>query len=91
MILLHKKYYQRDRSKKNEMVRQVTRMGRRQMHRGLWWAKPKGKKSLGKMRHRWEDNIKMNFKEIEWEAVKRLHVPHDRGGMRDPLKTLLHI
>ena len=43
------------------------------------------------MRHRWEDNIKMNFKEIESEAVKRLHVPHDRGGMRDPLKTLLHI
>jgi hypothetical protein len=43
------------------------------------------------MRHRWEDNIKMNFKEIGWEALKRLHVPLDRGGMRDPLKTVLHI
>jgi len=54
-------------------------------------GKPKGKKSLGKMRHRWEDNTKMNFKEIGWEAVKRLHVPQDTGGMRDPLKTVLHI
>lgn len=33
----------------------------------------------------------MNVKEIGWEAVKRLHVPQDGGGMRDPLKTVLHI
>jgi hypothetical protein len=66
-------------------------MGRKETHRGLRWAKPEGKKSLGKMRHRWEDNIKMNFKETGWEAVKRLHVPHDRVGMRDPLEKVLHI
>lgn len=26
--------------------------------RGIWWAKPKAKKSLGTPRVRWEDNIK---------------------------------
>jgi hypothetical protein len=27
-------------------------------------GKPKGKRPLGRPRHRWEDNIKMDFKEI---------------------------
>jgi len=30
--------------------------------------KPEGKRPLGRPRHRWEDNIKMDFKEIVWEA-----------------------
>jgi hypothetical protein len=33
----------------------------------------------------------MNFKEMVWEAVKRLDVPQDRGGMRDPSEKVLHI
>ena len=27
-------------------------------------AKPKGKRPLGRPRHRWEDNIKMNLEEV---------------------------
>ena len=30
--------------------------------------KPEGKRPLRRPRHRWEDNIKMDFKEIVWEA-----------------------
>jgi hypothetical protein len=29
-------------------------------------GKPEGKIPLGKHRHRWEGNIKMNFKEVGW-------------------------
>jgi hypothetical protein len=28
--------------------------------------KPEGKKSLGRPRRRWEDNIKMGFQEVGW-------------------------
>jgi hypothetical protein len=28
--------------------------------------KPEGKRSLGRLRHRWEDNIKMDLKETGW-------------------------
>jgi len=28
-------------------------------------GKPEGKKPLGRPRHRWEDNIKMDFQEVE--------------------------
>jgi hypothetical protein len=32
--------------------------------------KLKGKRSLGRLRHRWEDGIKMGFGEIGWEDVE---------------------
>jgi hypothetical protein len=28
--------------------------------------KPEGKRPLGRPRHRWDDSIKMDFKEIVW-------------------------
>jgi hypothetical protein len=31
-------------------------------------GKPEGKMPLGIPRHRWENNIKMDVKEIEWVA-----------------------
>ena len=45
-------------------VRHVTRMGeRRGVHRVLV-GKPKGKRPLGRLRRRWEDNIKMDRQEV---------------------------
>ena len=38
----------------------VARMGER---RGFWWG-AKGKRPLGRPRHRWEDNIKVDLKEV---------------------------
>jgi hypothetical protein len=32
-------------------------------------GKPKGRRPLGRLRHRWEDGIKMDFWEIGWEVV----------------------
>jgi hypothetical protein len=29
---------------------------------------PEGKRSLGRLRHRWEVNIKRDLKEIEWSV-----------------------
>jgi len=42
----------------------VARMGEgRGVHRVLV-AKPEGKRPLGRLRHRWEDNIKMDLREV---------------------------
>ena len=42
----------------------VARMGEvRVVHRFLV-GKPEGKRPLGKLRRRWEDNIKMDFQEV---------------------------
>jgi hypothetical protein len=32
-------------------------------------GKPEGKQSVAKCMHIWEDNIKMDLKETEWEDV----------------------
>jgi len=31
--------------------------------------KPEGKRPLGRPRHRCKDNIRMHFKELQWEGV----------------------
>jgi hypothetical protein len=35
----------------------------------IFVGKPEGKRPLGRPRRRWEDNIRMNLKEIMWEVV----------------------
>jgi hypothetical protein len=40
---------------------------RRGAYRALM-RKPEGRRPLGRPRHRWEDNIKMDLEEVEWEA-----------------------
>jgi hypothetical protein len=37
------------------------------MHTGCWFKKPEGKRPFRRLRHRWEKNIGMDFKEIEFE------------------------
>jgi hypothetical protein len=39
-------------------------MGERRGIYRIWVGKPEGKRPLGRPRHRWEDNIKMNLQEV---------------------------
>jgi hypothetical protein len=45
-------------------------------------AKPEGKRTLGRTRHRLEDNIKMDPGEIVWSAVNWIHLVEDRDQWR---------
>jgi hypothetical protein len=35
-------------------------------------------RALGRPRHRWEDNTKMDLKEIEWKGVDWIFLAYDR-------------
>jgi hypothetical protein len=39
-------------------------------------GKPEGKRPLGRSRHRWEDNIKMDLREIGIDGVNWIHTEH---------------
>jgi hypothetical protein len=54
---------------------------RGEVHTALFfWDRggPEGMGSLGSPKCRWDDNIKMNLKEIEWESMDRIGFPQDR-------------
>jgi hypothetical protein len=48
---------------------------------------PEGKRPLGKPRIRWEDNIKMDLKEIECDGIDWLGLAHDRDQWRALVNT----
>jgi len=45
------------------------------MHTG---GKHKGHRSLGRPGPKWEDNIKMDFKQMGWEGIQQISLAQDR-------------
>jgi ribosome biogenesis protein Nip4 len=41
-------------------------------------GRPEGRRQLERPRHRWEDNIKMDLREIGFEDVDWIHLAQDR-------------
>jgi hypothetical protein len=39
--------------------------------------KPEGKRQVGRLRLRWEDNIKMDLREIGWGGTDWIDLAHD--------------
>jgi hypothetical protein len=45
-------------------------------------GKPEGKRPLGRPRRRLVDNIKINFREIEWDGIDWIELAQDRDQWR---------
>ena len=58
------------------------------MHRVIV-GKPEGKRPLGRPRHRWEDNIKMDLKEVGGGGAW-MELAQDRGRLRAPVNTVMN-
>jgi hypothetical protein len=48
------------------------------MHAGFLVGKPEGKRQLRRPRHRWENNIKIDFEGTEWVIMDWIHLAQDR-------------
>jgi hypothetical protein len=55
----------------------VARMGKKNAYRILV-GNPEGRRPLGRPRHRWVDNIKIDLKEIGWVGMDWIGVAQDR-------------
>jgi hypothetical protein len=64
--------------KEEEMSGHVVRMGE-MMNTYIILGGEEKKISLGRPRHRWEDNINVDLTLIGWEGVNRIHVAQDRA------------
>jgi hypothetical protein len=53
-------------------------------------GKPEGKRRLGRPRHRWVDNIKMELREVRWDGVDWIDLAQDRDQWRALVSTLVN-
>jgi hypothetical protein len=69
----------------------VARMGEgRGVYRVLV-GKPEGKRPLGRPRHRWEDNIKIDLREIGIDGAIWIQLAQDRVHWRAFVKTVMNL
>jgi hypothetical protein len=49
------------------------------------------KKPLGRPRRRWEDNIRMDLRDIGWKDVDLIHLSQDRDQWRAFVNTVMNL
>jgi hypothetical protein len=52
---------------------------------------PEGKRPLGRPRRRWEDNIRMNLREIGWGGMDWIDLAQDRDQWRALVNTIMNL
>jgi hypothetical protein len=66
-------------------------MGRRGTHIGFFVGKPEGKRLLRRPRRRWEDNIRMDLREIGWGVMDWIDPAQDRDQWRALVNTIMNL
>jgi hypothetical protein len=54
-------------------------------------GRPEGRRPLGRPRRRWEDNIKMDLREIGFGDVDWIHWAQDRDRSRAVVNTVMNL
>jgi hypothetical protein len=56
----------------------IARMGETRNAYRILVGKPEGKRPLGRPRHRWVDNIKIDLREVGWDGMDWIDLGQDR-------------
>jgi hypothetical protein len=51
---------------------------------------PEGKKQLGRPSHMWEENIKMDFREVGWDGMDYIYLAQVRDQWRAVVNTVMN-
>ena len=54
-------------------------------------GKPERKRPLGRLRHRWKDNIKMDLQEVGCGVMDWIELVHDRDWWRALVNAVINI
>jgi hypothetical protein len=54
-------------------------------------GKPERKKPLRRPRRRWEDNIRMDHRQIRWEGVVWIHLAQGRDQWQFVVNTVMNL
>jgi len=72
-------------------VGNVARMGERRGVYRVLVGKPEGKRSLGRPRHRWEYNIKMDLQEVICGGMDRMELAQDMDRWRALANAVMNL
>jgi hypothetical protein len=77
-------------SKKIRWMWHVARMGENRNAYRILVGKPEGKGPLGEPRRRWENNIRMDLREIGWGGMDWIDLAQDRDQWRALVNTIMN-
>jgi hypothetical protein len=66
-------------------------MGERRNACKILMGKPEGKRPLGRPRHKWVDNIKMDLREIGWDGMDRIVLAENRDQWRALVNMVMNL
>jgi hypothetical protein len=69
----------------------VARMGEMRGAYNILVGMPERRRPLGRLRRRWEDNIKMDLREIGFGDMDLIHLAQDRGRWRALVNTVMNL
>jgi hypothetical protein len=69
----------------------IARMGKKRNAYKILVGKPEGERPLGRPRCRWDDNIRMDNREIGWMGVDWIHVAQDRDRWWVLVNTVMNL
>jgi hypothetical protein len=69
----------------------VARMAEVRVAYNILAERPEGRRPLGRPRRRWEDNIKMDFREIGFGDVDWIHLARDRDRWLALVNTVMNL
>jgi hypothetical protein len=78
-------------SRRMRLAGHVARMGEKRNVYRLLVGKPEGKRSLGRPRRRWVDNIRMDLVEVGWGDVDWIGLAKDRNRWRAVVNSVMNL